>query len=156
MTDQMKKSLQFVTRFYTPGILHPDSSFIMKDIPFWKRHAVAASIIGTALVATAAVTTYFALNPADSKYEIPAKEVVQEAPIDTIQETPEAEEVKKMVFEDAELSDVVKAIEKEYGVKIEGSTDGQPRLTLSYHGTAEDLVATINDLLGTNLTITKK
>ena len=155
MTDQIKKSLQFVTKFYTPGVFHPDPSFIRQGIPFWKRHAVAASFTGTALLAAAAVTTYLALNPSDSKQEIPAKEIKEDVPTDTIQESPRAEEVKKMVFEDAELSDVVKAIEKEYGVTVNGNREGQPRLTLSYQGNAEDLVATINDLLGTNLTIEK-
>ncbi|MBD5275463.1 MAG: DUF4974 domain-containing protein [Bacteroides sp.] len=60
-----------------------------------------------------------------------------------------------MTFEDASLPDVVKAIEEAYGVKVTGATDGQPNLTLSYRGTAEDLTAAINDLLGTNLSIAK-
>lgn len=155
MTDNMKKSLRFVTRFYSPGLLRPDPSFITKDLPFWKRHAVAASIIGTALVAAAAVTTYVALTPDTPKTEVAAPAAPAEPSVAPPQEIPAAEEVKRMKFEDADLSEVVKRIEEEYGVKVSGATDGQPRLTLSYQGTAEDLVATINDLLSTNLTIEK-
>lgn len=155
MTDNMKKSLRFVAKFYTPGILTPDPSFIARGIPFWKRHAVAASLIGTAFAAAAAFTTYLALKPTEAEYEVPLSEEVVETSVDYPQETPKAEQVKKMKFEDAPLSEVVNAIEEEYGVKVSGETKGQPHLTLSYQGTAVDLVATINDLLGTNLTIEK-
>ena len=75
--------------------------------------------------------------------------------VETANEVPATEAVKDMKFEDAPLQEVVKAIEKEYGVKVSGATEGQPHLTLSYRGTAEDLVAAINDLLGTNLKIEK-
>lgn len=149
MTDQIKNSLQFVTRFYSPGALRPDDSFITKGLPFLKRHAVAASIIGVTLLAAAAVSTYLTLNTTTPQAEIQKTETT----VSQIEETPRADTVKEMKFNDAPLSKVVKAIEEAYGVKVTGKTEGQPSLTLSYKGTAEDLVAAINDLLGTNLSV---
>ena len=149
MTEQMKNSLRFVTRFYSPGALRPDESFITESLPFWKRHAVAASIIGVTLLAAAAASTYLILNHAQPQPDIQETETT----VSPIEETPKTETVKEMKFEDAPLPEVVKAIEKAYVVKVTGKTEGQPNLTLSYKGTAEDLVAAINDLLGTNLTV---
>lgn len=145
----MKNSLRFVTRFYSPGALRPDESFITEGLPFWKRHAVAASIIGVTLLAAAAVSTYLAINSSQPQTEIRKTET----PAIPTEETPKAHTVKEMKFEDTPLPEVVKAIEEAYGVKVVGTTEGQPALTLSYKGTAEDLVAAINDLLGTNLKV---
>lgn len=153
MTEKMKKSLQFVTRFYSPGALRPDDSFITEGLSFWKRHAVAASIIGATLLAVAAVSTYLALNTSLPQVETGVTET--EVTALPTEETPDTDLVKEMKFEDASLPEVVKAIELAYGVKVAGETEGQPSLTLSYKGTAEDLVAAINDLLGTNLSIEK-
>lgn len=149
MTEKMKNSLRFVTRFYSPGALRPDESFITEGLPFWKRHAVAASIIGVALLAAAAASTYLVLNHTQPQPDIQKTETT----ISPIEDTPKQDTVKEMKFEDTPLPEVVKAIEKAYGVKVAGMTEGQPNLTLSYKGTAEDLVAAINDLLGTNLTV---
>ena len=44
-------------------------------------------------------------------------------------------------------------IEKVYGVKLGNVPDDDIRLSLSYEGTAADLVDTINDLLGTEIEI---
>ena len=151
MTEKMKKSLQFVTRFYSAGALRPDDSFIKEGLSFWKRHGVAASITGFAILAAAA--SYTAINYSRSREENTVEKTVTN--VETANEAPATDAVKDMKFEDTPLQDVVNAIEKEYGVKVSGATEGQPNLTLSYRGTAEDLVAAINDLLGTTLKIEK-
>lgn len=151
MTEKMKKSLRFVTKFYSPGALRPDDSFITEGLSFWKRHAVAASIIGVTLLAVAAVSTHLVLNHTQPQPKIQKTETT----VSPVEETPKIETVKEMRFEEASLPEVVKAIEDAYGVKVAGKTEGQPSLTLSYKGTAEELVAAINDLLGTNLRIEK-
>lgn len=149
MTEKMKNSLRFVTRFYSPGALRPDESFITEGLTFWKRHATAASIIGVTLLAAAAASTYLALNHTQPQPDIQKTETT----VSPVEETLKTETVKEMKFEGAPLTEVVKAIEEAYGVKVAGKTEGQPALTLSYKGTAEELVAAINDLLGTNLTV---
>lgn len=151
MTEKMKQSLQFVTRFYSPGALRPDDSFIREGLPFLKRHAAAAATAGAALAAAAAVTAYIALHTPGNQMESPEQTV--ETIVKPIDEVPATETIKEMKFEDATLPEVVDAIEKAYGVKVTGETENQPSLTLSYRGTAEDLTAAINDLLGTNLRI---
>lgn len=150
MTDKIKRSLDFVVRHYRPDAFKADGWFIEAPLPFWRRHAVAASIIGIALAAAAAVTTYVVLrSDAPAPVEAPAP-----APVETPVETPQpTQEVAKVEFDDASLSQVAAAIETTYGVKVAGLPAEDHRLTLSYQGTAEDLVATINDLLGTKLTI---
>ena len=49
----------------------------------------------------------------------------------------------------------MKEIEKVYDVRLTSLPEEEYRLTLSYEGTAEDLVATINELLGTHIEIEK-
>ena len=160
MTDKIKRSLDFVVRFYRPNLFRPDGWFIAPPLPFWRRHAVAVAVIGVALAAAAAITTYVALRPQTPEkieMETSTPEVVEPDPVLT-EEAPVIEEapaVKKIEFDNASLSEVVNAIEETYGVKVAGSTGNQPPLTLSYEGNAEDLVSTINDLLGTNLRIEK-
>ena len=61
---------------------------------------------------------------------------------------------RKIEFTDAPLADVVKEIERVYEVHVVNVPEmGDYRLTLSYEGTAKDLVETINELLGTSLGI---
>ena len=60
-----------------------------------------------------------------------------------------------MTFNDTPLAEVVKEIEKVYDVRLTSLPEEEYRLTLSYEGTAEDLVATINELLGTHIEIEK-
>lgn len=153
MTEKMKKSLRFVTKFYSPGALRPDDSFITEGLSFWKRHTVAASIIGVTLLAAAAGSAYLALSNTQQHTDTVAMK--DETPVTPNEETPRIDAIKEMKFEEASLPEVVKAIEDAYGVKVAGKTEGQPNLTLSYKGTAEELVAAINDLLGTNLRIEK-
>lgn len=154
MTDKIKRSLDFVVKFYRPGAFRPDGWFIAPPLPFWRRHAVAIGIIGIALAAVAAVTTYVVVSREDTPAETPVETPTTPSVLpDTVPVI--TEEVRKVEFNDATLPEVVEAIEATYGVKVSGETSGQPRLTLSYQGTAEDLTATINDLLGTNLTIEK-
>ena len=58
-------------------------------------------------------------------------------------------------FEYAALPEVVKQIEKVYGVEIINMPEDADsyHLTLHYEGDASDLINTINEILGTNLKI---
>ncbi len=68
------------------------------------------------------------------------------------------DEVKVIDFEDASLTDVVAKIESTYDVKVGGLPESpeEYRLSLHYEGTPVDLIATINDILGTQMTVTEK
>ncbi len=154
MTDKIRRSLDFVVRYYRPGAFKPDLWAFAPQKSFWRRYAVAASVAGGILLAAAAVTAYVALNREETPQTplLDKPEPIKKTPEVTLPITPE---IKKIEFNDASLPEVVKAIESVYGVKVNGNTSGQPNLTLSYQGTAEDLISTINDLLGTNLSIEK-
>lgn len=56
-------------------------------------------------------------------------------------------------FTDAPLGDVVKDIERIYGVKISNIPTETYSLTLHYEGDASELVTIINELLNINLQI---
>ena len=149
----MKKyddSLEFVTRHYRTGAFRPEQRFVR--FASWRRPAVAASVAIGILAASAALYTY--LTPATDS-TVPAETPAPAAKVENIS-TP-AGMVIRITFEDAPLSRVVAEIESAYCVKVGGIGDsGDLRLTLSYEGTADDLVETINDTLGTNLTIVEK
>ncbi len=107
----------------------------------------AAAIAGAVLVASACVLIYdrIAERPVQ-----PAETIVPEKPEASVETVVRSERVE---FNDASLGDVIDRIEKVYGVKVTDVPKEDYRLTLSYEGTAADLVATINELLGTDLQI---
>ncbi len=66
--------------------------------------------------------------------------------------------VKVIDFENAPLPEVVEKIESVYNVRV-GQLPEAPEkyvLTLRYEGTPTDLVAIINDILGTQMTVEEK
>ena len=149
----MKKyedSLEFVTRHYRSGAFRPERQFVR--FWTWRRPAVAASVAIGILAASAALYTYLA--PATDSH-IPAETTAPATKVENIS-TPKGM-VVRITFEDTPLARVVSEIENVYGVKVDNIGDnGDIHLTLSYEGTAEDLIETINDTLGTNLTIEEK
>lgn len=150
--SKTEESIDFVTLYYCKGAFDADRALRMirflPAVPWWRRRGVVAAAIGGALVASAAVFTYIVPDREEGG-NLPTEQVVTPAV-----ETPAATEVKKIEFADAPLARVVEEIERVYNVKVTNlPAGGDYRLTLSYEGTAEDLVETINDLLGTNLAV---
>lgn len=151
--SKTEESIDFVTLYYCKGAFDADRALRMirflPAVPWWRRRGVVAAAIGGALVASAAVFTYI----------VPDREDGDRVPTEQV-DTPAAKtsapvlEIKKIEFADAPLSRVVEEIESVYSVKVTNvPVDGDYHLTLSYEGTAEDLVETINDLLGTSLAV---
>ncbi|MDE7380835.1 MAG: hypothetical protein K2N03_01735 [Muribaculaceae bacterium] len=154
MTDKYKESLGFVVRFYRKNAFRPNAGFIVREIPFWRRHIVAASIVGITLIAIAAVTTYVILeksNTVEHEIEVPAIE--QDLNSNNAEDIQVQPEVKLIEFENASLPEIVNSIEKTYNVKVKNVPEVNTRLTLSYEGTAEDLIETINEMLGIDLSL---
>lgn len=150
--SKTEESIDFVTLYYCKGAFDADRALRMirflPSVPWWRRRGVVAAAIGGALVASAAVFTYIVPDREEGG-NLPTEQVVTPAV-----ETPAATEVKKIEFADAPLARVVEEIERVYNVKVTNlPAGGDYRLTLSYEGTAEDLVETINDLLGTSLAV---
>lgn len=151
MTEQEKNdnSLDFVVRYYRKGAFKPRRlGTIVEFVPrhsFFSRRNIAAACVATALIASAGIGMYIYTHQNDSTgtSEIPAVETTATT----------SKEVHRIEFNNVPLATVVKEIEKTYHVKISSLPEKQYLLTLSYEGTAEDLVATINELLGTKLEI---
>lgn len=141
----MERSFEFVTRFYRHGIFQPQRKFVKESR--WRGLAVAASITGAVIVAAACVLIY--VNRPEAT---PVSTTHESA---SMVEVPPEKVVKRIEFDDAPLTQVVKAIEDTYGVEISGleDTDSNLTLTLSYEGNAIDLINTINELLNTNLKV---
>lgn len=148
MTEKINESIKFVAKHYRPDSFLPTMRFV--PVSFWRRRgAVAAAVAAGILVVSACV--YMLLPVAET-----TRQLSPEPPATTAAPSPASSEyvVKSIEFTDAPLAEVVKAIEDTYNVKISGLEEGcKVRLTLSYEGTAADLVETINELEGTKLTI---
>ena len=159
MTSDKKinDSFHFVVRFYRPGAFRADRNpsgilYISPVKSWWRRYGIAASFAGVALLASAIVIGYYASHESPS-----AAPMVEETTTRPVSPAGAEEKIQRIEFTDVPLRQVVAKIEEVYGVKIEGLEPGDThRLTLSYEGTATDLVDTINDTLGTNLTIAKR
>lgn len=152
MTEKFKESLDFIVKYYRPNAFRTDDNLFcdvpVHQLPWWRRTAIAASI-GIGILAASAFL-YYNLKTVTNEQTV--QEQVTLAP--TEPEVIFENEVKRIEFKDETLQEVATAITDTYGVEVDGIGEAKEiRLTLSYEGTAEDLVATINDLLGTNLKI---
>ena len=113
---------------------------------WWTRIRVAAAItVVVVLSATAAVLYH-------NHIECTEPTVEAEAPATVIIV------VKVLDFEQAPLPTVIDRIEEVYGVELAGVPDNAADYTLSLHyeGTAPDLVATMNEILGTHISVRDK
>lgn len=150
----IEESISFVSRYYRADAF--DRRRMLAEITsertrrgFWLRPLnVAASIGAAVLVAAACVIAYHIYN--DDGNQAPAPSI-EKSEIKAV--TPAVAKSERIDFSDAPLSDVAAQIEKVYGVTIINVPQTEYRLTLSYEGTAADLIQTINDLLGTDLQI---
>lgn len=152
MSDKKKidESIDFVARHYDGTLLPKEgwSRFSRTHRVAWLRHNVAAACIGAAVLVASAASIYY-ISTSEKSPEPETQEVT------TVANTPAYEPYKvvKIQFADAPLPVVVEEIEKVYGVKVTNLPEEETRLTISYEGNAFDVVETINELLGTNLTI---
>ena len=152
--NKTEESLRFVTRHFEEDTLLPRTGWqqfsVSHHISSSLRRNVAAACIGAVVFAAAASIYYFNTRP-----DIPATvEKVNVQPTETAV-APEMR-IERIEFHDAPLKDVVAEIERIYGVTIGNVPDKDMRLTISYEGTAQDVVETINDLLNLNLTVSSK
>lgn len=152
----MKQSdLDFVARHYRRGALSAKEAWQQLDIHdrkplllriFGSRRAAAAACV-TAVLTASAIIGYHYAGSTSATTVVQTDAPVHQTPAVTASEP-------RLTFTDAPLSQVVATIERTYGVKVSGlGDDGDRRVTLSYQGSAADLIHTINELMGTNLHI---
>lgn len=142
------ESIRFVARHYRPGIFDPSKAWRRMGISTHLRRpsrriaaAVAAAVV---LTASACFFTFIYPNIGTSA---PAPQPAAAAPA---QQAPAAV-VRRIEFADATLAEVAAEIRRVYGVRITNLPDTDTRLTLSYEGSATDLITTINILLDSDI-----
>lgn len=106
---------------------------------------VAASLIAVTLSAAAIIT--YKIRSVEPDQVTPEQCIVDKA------DNSKAMEIIHLEFNDAKLSDVIKAVEEAYGVKLTNVPDEEIFLTLSYEGNAQDFIDTVNELLNTEIEI---
>ena len=146
------KEVDFIARRYKKGRFSPDAGWNrlgIAPVSKWRRYRVAAAVAATVILSATATILYREYHMED----VPQ----QTMPVKTQTISPLAE-VKVIDFENAPLPEVVKKIESVYDVKVDGvpaSPEGYV-LSLHYEGTPTDLISVINDILGTEMTVTER
>ena len=145
-----EESIAFVARSWR------QNAFVPRGLPFtgvggfWNRRpAVAAAIAGiVALGALAAL--YF------GEIFVPEKEAP--VAVDTQVPAVDGNGVARVEFTDVPLTDAIAQIESVYGVKIAGKSTIQStmRVSLSWEGNVEELIETINNMFGIELSVDGK
>lgn len=141
------KDIEFVARHYRRGSFDAKAGWRRLGIgntPLWKRVRVAAAIGAVVIMSASAAFLYhnYKAKP-DSRQ---SEQTQPASPLAT---------VRTIDFENTPLTYVVKEIETVYNVKV-GSLPDNPNeynLSLHYEGTPADLIAVINDILGTHMTV---
>lgn len=145
------KDIDFVARHYRRGKFAVDAGWRRLGIgrvSVWRRFRVAAAVAAVlALSATAAI-----IYNEYHKDETPPKTATVGKKM-----SPMAE-VRVIDFENAPLPEVVRKIESVYGVKVKNLPELPEKyvLSLHYEGTPGDLIAVINEILGTKMTVAEK
>lgn len=151
MLDDKKfeEECRFVVAHFKEGAFRTKELFESK-VAFRNRRKiairwVAASLIAVTLSATAIITYKI-------RSVVPDEVTTEQCIVDKADNS-KAIEIIRLEFNDAKLSDVIKAVEEAYGVKLTNVPDEEIYLTLSYEGNAQDFIDTVNELLNTEIEI---
>lgn len=143
-------NIDFVARHYREDCFDRNAGWRRLGIAYnpkrrWLK--VAAAVTLTLVLSTSAAIIYRNYN-SEVAHEI-------EAPTQYINSLTE---VRAIDFEEASLSEVVEKIENVYNVKVSNLPDNPSayKLSLHYEGTPTDLIVEINEILGTEMTVTQR
>ncbi len=142
--------VDFIAHHYREGRFSPANGWKrlgVGHVSFWKRYKVPAAVAATVFISASAAIIYKEYRAANTSQ--PAIEVSVPGALT---------EVKVIDFENASLNDVVRKIKTVYNVKIKNlPSDGKKyELSLHYEGTPTELIDAINDILGTQMTVSEK
>lgn len=144
----MKDSeIDFVARHYRRGRFSVADAWkrlgIEPPARRFRRLRIAAAVAGAVFLSAAAAVLYH-------RYEATAESV-------ELRPAAPARAVRVMDFDDMPLTAVVERIREAYGVEVANvpADAADMRLSLRYEGNAADLVAAINDILGTEMQVTE-
>lgn len=148
---EKEKNIEFVAKRYRRGAFNADTAWRKLGITpvlWWKRRLKTAAAIAAVVVLSTTAALLYRLNMAD----------------ETSQSSTSAEtvnvmaEVRVIDFENTPLLEVVAEIETLYNVKVENLPADPERfeLSLHYEGTPGDLIALINEILGTEMRVAER
>lgn len=141
------REIDFIARHYRKGCFSPDAAWRRLSIApsaWWRKYRVAAAVAAMVIL-TATATMFYREYSIDNVPE----EVNQASPLTV---------VKVIDFDNAPLPEVIEKIESVYNVRVGQLPDSPEKyvLTLRYEGTPTDLIAIINEILGTQMTVEEK
>lgn len=144
------KEIGFIARHYREGMFSVKNGWRRLGIGMsvrMRRYRIAAAVSAVVVLSASAAIIY---------HEYRGESEPQH--VQTVQTVNPMAEVKVIDFENAPLPEVVEKIESVYGVKVMGMPESPEHyeLSLHYEGTPTDLISTINEILGTQMTVTEK
>lgn len=148
--EKTEQSMDFVGAHYREGSFDKKRAWRRLGVNriWWRRPgAIAASVAAIVVAASACVLVFVPSGRREEVHVAPLSVPAVEQAVAPVAKSTHIE------FNDATLPEVVDAIERTYGVKIENVPQQSDNITLSYDGTAADLVETLNALLGCRMTI---
>ncbi len=144
------KNIDFVARHYRRGRFNVQTGWrrlgIARGIGM-RRLRVAAAVAGAVILSATAAILY-----KEYSYEHTA------APVEIGSTVSSLAEIKVIDFEKAALPEVVQRIESVYGVTVGNLPEHAEDyvLSLHYEGNPAELIAIINETLGTQLTVSER
>lgn len=143
----MENEVSYIAKRYSKGKFSVDKSWQRLGIgpsARWRILRMAAAIASAAVLSAVAAIVYHQYNQPDTPVaEQPAPPMKPEKAVKTID------------FEDTPLSTVITKIREVYGVEVTGVPDNAAdyHLSLHYEGNAMELIETINEILGTKMSV---
>lgn len=142
------KEIKFIADRYKKGRFSTDKAWSrlgIRPVSIWKKYRVAAAVSAAVVLTASAAIIYKAST-------------VPSVPLETEMTAPVVvgkDVVRVIDFENTPLTVVVEKINETYNVEVTGLPESpeEYRLSLHYEGPASDLVETINEILGTELTV---
>lgn len=129
---------------------HHDAGVVVPEV-LRRRRAARRWIAAASCAVVLSASAYFISQVAFKPVEKPEPSRVETVSVKSVAVEPDA--IRRIEFNDAPLSVVAAEVERVYGVELENITDPDVRISISYEGTAADFVDTVNELLGTHITV---
>ncbi len=143
------KEIDFIARHYRKGRFDTAVAWSRLGIGAARRRRlrIAAAIAGLVILSASAGLLIREYNTVTHPQQ--PQEIHVESPMQT---------VRVINFDNAPLEKVIETIESVYGVRVIGVPDAAENYSLSLHyeGTPADLIAAINEILGTSMEVVEK
>lgn len=144
------KEIKFIAQHYRAGRFNSREGWRRlgidrgRNLRAWRIAAAAAALVAISATATFIYNTY--------SYNAESPRAMQEEIFSTDEQL---YVVRAIDFDDTPLPVVVARIREVYGVDVAGmpADAAKYRLTLHYEGNVADLVESINEILGTQMTV---